>query len=94
MSAITIVEITYLVEKGRLPEIALTRFIQVTSDANSGVIVMPLDSSIATALRQIPKDMVADMPDRIIAATALQLGLPLLTCDHKISALTNIQTIW
>lgn len=35
-----------------------------------------------------------EMPDRIIAATALYLNFPLITRDHKIQALQNIQTIW
>ncbi len=48
LSAISLVEITYLVERG----------------------------------------------DRIIAATALYLGLPLVTKDHKIRELSIIQTIW
>jgi predicted nucleic acid-binding protein len=34
------------------------------------------------------------MGDRIIAATALYLGLPLVTKDHKIRELSIIQTIW
>jgi predicted nucleic acid-binding protein len=34
------------------------------------------------------------MPDRIIAATAFYLGIPLVTRDLRIQALTNIQTIW
>jgi predicted nucleic acid-binding protein len=37
---------------------------------------------------------VPDMPDRIIAATALNLNLPLVTHDHKILATSVIQTIW
>ncbi|MEK7833969.1 MAG: PIN domain-containing protein [Acidobacteriota bacterium] len=48
---------------------------------------------VADSLSQIPRTTVPDMPDRIIAATALTLGLPLVTCDHKIRALTNIVTI-
>jgi predicted nucleic acid-binding protein len=38
--------------------------------------------------------VVPDMPDRIIAATALSLSLPLVTRDAKIQAVTTIQTIW
>ncbi len=33
------------------------------------------------------------MPDRIIAATALHLGLPLVTRDHRIRA-SSVTTIW
>jgi len=37
--------------------------------------------------------MVPDLPDRIIAATALSHNLPLVTADHKIRA-SRIPTIW
>ena len=43
-------------------------------------------------MSQIPRDVVPDMPDRIIAATALSNSLPLVTRDLKIRALTTIQT--
>jgi predicted nucleic acid-binding protein len=33
------------------------------------------------------------MPDRIIAVTALHLGVPLVSRDRKIQA-ASIQTIW
>ena len=48
---------------------------------------------ISTSLRQIPRAAVPDMPDRIIAATALALELPLVTRDGKIRA-SNVETIW
>jgi len=53
-----------------------------------------LDLAAAERLAQIPRAVVADMSDRIIAATALSLGLPLVTADTAIRKLTNITTIW
>ena len=41
-----------------------------------------------------PRLTVPEIGDRIIAATALSLGLPLVTNDHKIRELSVIQTIW
>lgn len=37
ISAISIVEITYLVEKGKIPEIALEQFLQALTDPNVGL---------------------------------------------------------
>nr|WP_293229105.1 hypothetical protein [Microcoleus sp. PH2017_05_CCC_O_A] len=54
---------------------------------------MPLSIEIAQAIAQIPRNVVPDMPDRIITATAFYLNLPLVSCDSKIQA-ANIQTIW
>lgn len=54
---------------------------------------IPVDSSIAQALRHVSRDQIPDMPDRIIAATALHLGLPLISRDGKIR-LSEVETIW
>jgi len=45
-------------------------------------------------MQKIPRETVPKMCDRIIAATALYLGLPLVTKDHRIRNLDVIQTIW
>jgi len=45
------------------------------------------------AVHRMPRDLVPEMPDRIIAATALRLGLPLITRDRRIAA-AGIKTIW
>ncbi|WP_373536483.1 type II toxin-antitoxin system VapC family toxin [Microcoleus sp.] len=93
-SAITIVEISYLIERGRLAGEVLTRVLNAADDPNVGIVLAPLDRNISATIQQIDRATVPDMPDRIIAATALSLSLPLVTRDTKIQALTTIQTIW
>jgi PIN domain nuclease of toxin-antitoxin system len=93
-SAITIVEISYLIERGRLAGEVLTRVLNAADDPNVGILLAPLDRNISATIQQIDRATVPDMPDRIIAATALSLSLPLVTRDSKIQALTTIQTIW
>ncbi|MFB2838443.1 type II toxin-antitoxin system VapC family toxin [Floridanema evergladense] len=93
-SAITIVEISYLIERGRLAGEVLTRVLNAADDPNVGILLAPLDRNISATIQQIDRATVPDMPDRIIAATALSLSLPLVTRDAQIQALTNIQTIW
>jgi len=94
LSAISIVEIVYLVEKGRLPTLVLQRLTEAIHNTNMNVTVVPLDVEISLAIRQFTRASVPDMPDRIIAATALHLNLPLITHDGKLLALTAIKTIW
>jgi PIN domain nuclease of toxin-antitoxin system len=93
VASISVVEVAYLIEKGRLPEIVYERLIGELSRPDSALAVVPLDLSVARALRRIPRAAVPEMPDRIIAATALYLGLPLVTCDLRIR-LADITTIW
>jgi len=93
VASISVVEIIYLNEKGRLPAVALERLIQALADINTKWLVVPLSLEIAQAISQIPRNVVPDMPDRIITATAFYLHLPLVSCDSKIQA-ADIQTIW
>jgi PIN domain nuclease of toxin-antitoxin system len=94
LSTISIVEITYLVEKNKIPAIALDQLLQSLTDPSVNLTAIPLNTSVARALTQIPRIIVPEMGDRIIAATALYLGLPLVSKDLKIRELSIIQTIW
>lgn len=94
ISAITLVEVRYLVEKGKLVPDVLHFILNALDDPLSSLTLAPLDRGVADALLHIPRSIVPDMPDRIIAATAFHLGVPLVTRDHKIQALTTIPTIW
>lgn len=91
---ISFVEITYLAEKGKLGANVLQRINSAIQTPNSVLKPIELTHQITVSLSQISRLTVPDMPDRIIAATALHLNLPLVTKDHKIQALQNIQIIW
>jgi PIN domain nuclease of toxin-antitoxin system len=93
VATISVVEVIYLVEKGRVPEKALEVLIRALNDPHSGFLSVPLDAAVARAVRRIPREVVPDLPDRIIAATALHLDAPLVTGDRRIRA-GNIRTIW
>ena len=94
LPTISIVEIVYLIEKNRLVPQTLSRLIQFLNLPSSSFVTQDLTAGIAQTLAQIPRSIVPDMPDRIIAATALHLNLPLVTKDRKIQALQSIRTIW
>lgn len=94
ISAISLVEMNYLVEKNRIPASSLEQLLQLIDDPLVNLFVVPLDTPVAKSFTQIPRDIVPEMGDRIIAATSLYLGLSLVTKDHKIRNLSNIQTIW
>ena len=93
VSAISLVEVVYLVEKRKLPAVVLDRLTRALSEPDSGFVIAPLNFSVALAILQISRETVPDMPDRIIAATALDLGLRLVTRDSEISK-SGIETIW
>src|SRR3954468_15803633 len=84
LSAISLVELAYLIDKGRYTDAALDLLIRVVNDPASGVVLAPVDPPVARSVRRVPRKLVPDMPDRIIAATALHLSLPLVTADQRI----------
>ena len=94
ISAISLVEMNHLVEKNRIPASSLEQLLQLIDDPLVNLFVVPLDTPVAKSFTQISRDVVPEMGDRIIAATSLYLGLSLVTKDHKIRNLSNIQTIW
>lgn len=91
--SISLVEVAYLVEKNRLPQDLLARIMTELEDEQSVLTMAPLDLAVARALPAIPRAEVPDMPDRIIAATAVALGLILITRDHRIRT-SSVPTIW
>jgi PIN domain nuclease of toxin-antitoxin system len=94
IASITLVEMIYLVERNRIPADSLQDLKHQLTRIDSPFTIAPLTAEVAQSLSQIPRDVVPDMPDRIIAATAHHLQIPLVTCDHKIRACSVIQTIW
>ncbi len=93
ISSITLGEIVYLAEKGKIATNALNELLRLM-DHSSGILVeIPFNRDIAKAMSRIARSAVPDMPDRMIAATALYLNTPLISRDGKIQA-SGIATIW
>jgi PIN domain nuclease of toxin-antitoxin system len=87
------VELIYLVEKGRLPAAAREQLLRALDDASNPCSLVPLDRLVVDALARIPRNEIPDLPGRIVAATAVALGAPLVSRDGRIRA-SQVQTIW
>jgi PIN domain nuclease of toxin-antitoxin system len=94
VSSITIVELIYLIEKSKIPADVLISLRNALDDRTTAFRLVELSREISDEVENISRLTVPDMSDRIIAATALHLDLPLVTKDHKIQKLQSIQTIW
>ena len=57
------------------------------------VTLLPLTIDVAAAAAKL-RDPIRDPADRLIVATALRMGAPLVTKDHKIIASGVVTTIW
>jgi len=94
ISSISTWEVALLVEKGRLElSIELRDWIRKTEDLPF-VRFMPVDNTIALRSLTMPGNFHPDPADRIITATAMTMGLPLITKDDKILNYHHVKTIW
>jgi len=57
-------------------------------------IVLPINSRISLRALGLPPTYPKDPADRIIGATALVEGIPLITADRKIRKYSALTTIW
>jgi PIN domain nuclease of toxin-antitoxin system len=99
ISTITLVELNYLSGKTTFPYSGvLPRLIALAADPNEALEVLPLTLEVAQAMDQVPRREIADMPDRIVAATAVAHKLPLVSADADIQGSASpkalVSVIW
>lgn len=83
----------YLIEKEKIPPTSFERVVTALSQPNAMLIEIPFDRVVADTMRKIERSQVPDFPDRIVAATALSLGVPLVSRDRKIQT-SIVITLW
>lgn len=94
LSSISVWEVALLVARGRLQLTMTVDDWVAKSEALPFVHFVSVDNAIALKSVQLPGPLHSDPADRIIIATALTLGFPLVTRDEKISRYPHIRTIW
>ena len=93
ISAISLIEIQYLIEKQRISPSVLNALLSELQNPEPIIEIIPVDLSVAVGLTKISRADVPEMPDRIIAVTALLLNLALITADKAIRS-SGISVIW
>jgi PIN domain nuclease of toxin-antitoxin system len=93
VSAISIAEMVYLIEKGRIPANVLKDLPAATADPRAVLQHIPLRENIALKMAEVSRQDVPDLPDRVIAATALFHNVPVLSRDGRIRS-SQVRTIW
>jgi PIN domain nuclease of toxin-antitoxin system len=93
ISWITLAEIVFLMEKGRIHAAALDRVLLAMDRPDPMLVEVPLDRQIVQAMRTIDRAEIPELPDRIVAATALHAGVPVISRDHKIRS-SMVSSVW
>jgi len=87
-------ELLYLFEKGRIHG-DFDSFVSLISTA-ANYKVEPMCTPIIKKARSVPRQAVPDPWDRLIVATSLHPGLPLITRDESLAnaKLAGLRTVW
>jgi PIN domain nuclease of toxin-antitoxin system len=94
VSSISAWEVALLVKNKRLKlSMDVTDWI-AKSEILPFIQFIPVSNSIAVKSVNLPQPLLSDPADRIIIATALSTGAPLVTKDKKISDYSHVKTIW
>ena len=92
---IVLIEMVYLTEKGIVPQSMLERSLALLDTPDGSYAVPALDQTVARSmLQQVPWKMIPELADRIIVASALALGLPLISKDQRIQISGLVTLIW
>ena len=92
ISDITLLELMTLSNKGRIRlNLSLESFL---GEIEARFVVLPITGRACVRALDLPATYPKDPADRIIGATALVEGLPLLTADREIRRSRALHTIW
>jgi PIN domain nuclease of toxin-antitoxin system len=94
VSSISTWELALLVDKGRLELSIGVRDWVRKIEGLPFVRFVAVDNTIFLRSVSLPGVFHADPADRIITATALTMGIPLITKDEKILCYPHVHTIW
>ena len=95
MSVASVVDLWYVIRtRGTFTDDQLDQVVGLLGDPDSTLEAEPITLDVTAAFRQIPRDALGDPWDRFITATAMALGLPLVTRDRRIRESGLVETIW
>lgn len=95
VSVASVVDLWYVIRtRGTFTDEQLDQVLGLLRDPETSLEAEPITLDVTAAFRQIPRDALGDPWDRFITATAMALGLPLVTRDRRITDSGLVETIW
>lgn len=94
ISSISAWEVAMLAARKRLVLTMDVRDWIAKSEALPFLHFVPVSNSIAVKSVQLPGPLHSDPADRIIIATATEMGAPVATMDEKIRSYQHVKSIW
>jgi PIN domain nuclease of toxin-antitoxin system len=75
------------------PSAAYDELTQALADPEHVFTEAVFSAAIVQAMRQVSRAEVPDMPDRMVAASAVYFGVPVISRDRRIRA-ASLKTVW
>jgi len=92
VAAITLWEIAWLAHHERIVVVgSVEAFVR---EIVARVILRPVTVEVAVLAARLPEPFPRDPADRLIAATAIVEGIPLVTADARIRQSKVVETVW
>lgn len=92
IASFTLLELAWIAENRR---ILISGSVEnVVSETISRLILKPMTPGIVAVAVRLPSTYPKDPADRVIAATAIAEGIPLVTADQRIRDSGVVRTIW
>jgi PIN domain nuclease of toxin-antitoxin system len=86
--------VSYLSTKKSFPYTGvLSRRVSLARNPIEPLKVLPLTLDVAVMMDRIPRSEIPDMPDRIVAATAVANTLPLVSVDSDIQSSPSLKAL-
>lgn len=92
--SIVLVELVFLLQRERVPKALVDKAMALSDEIGSEIRVVPLDLAVAREVASFGPAAIPEMADRIIAATARVLQVPVLTTDSAIATSKLVEVIW
>lgn len=92
VASFTLFELAWIAENRRIPiSGSVENFVRETT---SRLILKPMTPQIVAVAVRLPSTYPKDPADRVIAATAIIEGIPLVTADRRMQQSGVVETIW
>jgi len=92
IATITVWELAWLAQNGRIAVAgSVESFVR---ELVARTILRPVTPEIAALAVRLPNEFPKDPADRLIAATAMVEGMPLVTADTRIRRSKLVETVW
>lgn len=90
----SLLELDYLMAKGRVGAKLPRLLEEAASRKHSTLQILDITTAVYHAFQGVPRALIPELPDRILAATAMAHRLPIITVDRSLRSWEELTVVW